>query len=170
MEITLDRCTIRTFRASDAPGLARVANDRSIWRNLRDRFPHPYALAHAEAFIEYALAPKKEHAFAICVGDEVAGAISIVLGEDIYRRSAEIGYWLGAEWRGKGIASEAVRALAQWALETFDLVRLHAAVFAWNPASARVLEKAGFTLECLARKAAFKDGEVVDEFVYVLMP
>ena len=115
MEILLDRCTLRTLRPADAPRLAVIANDREIWRNLRDRFPHPYELAHAEHFIARALIPKREHAFAICVGDDLAGVISVILGEDIYRRSAEIGYWLGAEARGKGIATEAVRALSGWA-------------------------------------------------------
>jgi ribosomal-protein-alanine N-acetyltransferase len=169
MELILARCTIRTLRASDAPRLAQIANDRDIWRNLRDRFPHPYELAHAEGFIRHILTSTREHAFAICLGDELAGVISVNVGEDIYRRTAEIGFWLGAEARGKGIATDAVAAVSAWAFDTLDLVRIHAAVFVWNPGSARVLEKAGYSLECRACNAAFKDGQVVDEFIYSLV-
>lgn len=164
-----DRCTLRALRETDAARLALIADDRSVWRNLRDRFPHPYELSDAQAFIAYALSSEREHAFGICRGEELDGVVSLTVGEDIYGRSAEIGYWLGADARGQGIATEAVAAVSRWAFDTLDLVRLHAAVFVWNPASARVLEKAGYSLECRARNAAFKDGEVVDEFVYALV-
>jgi RimJ/RimL family protein N-acetyltransferase len=167
MELPLSSCTVRSWRSSDAPDLAHAANDRSIWVNVRDRFPHPYALADAERFITLSAGTEPESSFAIDVGGRVVGAIGLILGEDIYRVSAEVGYWMAADWRGRGIAAEALRGLSAWAFPRFALVRLHAAVFTWNHASARVLEKAGFALESTARCAALKDGRIVDEWIYV---
>lgn len=169
MELHLDGCLVRSWRLTDAPALAREADDRSIWINVRDRMPSPYSQRDAIAFISSSTAADPETNFAIIVDGEVAGSIGLTPGHDIYRRSAEIGYWLGARWRGRGLATVALRGVSRWAFENLDLVRLHAAVFTWNPASARVLEKAGFSRESTARCAAFKDGEIVDEWIYVLL-
>ncbi|MEO6444450.1 MAG: GNAT family N-acetyltransferase [Gemmatimonadaceae bacterium] len=167
MELLLERCTVRSWRTTDALRLAQLANDRAIWLNVRDRFPHPYTRADGDAFIAEALAENPERKFVICVSDQPVGAIGIELGEDIYRVSASIGYWLGVEWRGQGIASEALRALSAWAFEFFGLQRIHANVFTSNVLSARVLERSGFTLESTARSIAIKDESVTDEWVYV---
>ena len=167
MELLLERCTSRSLRVTDAPRLAQIATDRTIWINLRDRFPHPYTRADADAFITRETGQSPERNFAVAVDDQPVGAIGLVLGEDIYRVSAEIGYWLGAEWRGQGIAGEALRGLSAWAFEFFGLQRIHANVFTWNPLSARVLERSGFTLESTARSIAIKDGTVTDEWIYV---
>ncbi|MEO7965590.1 MAG: GNAT family protein [Gemmatimonadaceae bacterium] len=167
MELSLERCVIRSWRLTDAPDLAREADDRTIWINVRDRMPSPYTLAHAVAYVSSASAADPECNFAITVDGRVAGSIGLTYGTDIYRLTAEVGYWLGAEWRGRGIASDALSSLAEWVFATTPIVRLHASVFIWNPASARVLEKARFRLESTARKAAIKNGEIVDEWVYV---
>lgn len=167
MELPLRRCTIRSWRPGDAGELASAANDRSIWINLRDRFPFPYTVADADTFIASASAALPETNFAITVDGHVAGAMGLVIGDDIYRASAEVGYWLGAAWRGRGIGTEALQGFSAWAFDSLPLVRLHAAVFVWNPPSARILEKAGFTRESTARQAAIKDGMIVDEWIYV---
>ena len=169
MELLLERCTLRSWRVTDAPRLAQLANDRTIWLNLRDRFPHPYTRADADVFIAREAGASPEQNFAIAVDDQPVGAIGLIVGEDIYRVSSEIGYWLGAEWRGQGIASEALRGLSAWAFEYFGLQRIHAHVFTWNPLSARVLERSGFTLESTARNIAIKDGKVTDEWIYVML-
>ncbi len=85
---------------------------------------------------------------------------------DINSCRAEIGYWLGEAYWGRGVVSEAVRALTVWAFETFDLASIYAGVLEWNPASMRVLEKAGYTFEARLRKAMIKEGVVMDEFIY----
>ena len=167
MELPLDRCTVRSWRPSDVTRLAREANDRSIWLNVRDRFPHPYSLADAEAFVERCAEESPECNFAITVDDQPVGAIGLILGEDIYRRTAEIGYWLGADWRGQGIGTDALEGVSDWAFTHFQLQRIFARVFTSNPASARILEKACFTLESTARRVAIKDGRVIDEWIYV---
>ena len=167
MELILNRCTIRSWRLTDAEELASIADDRSIWINVRDRMPSPYTLADAISFLSTSSSADPETNFAIVVDGHVAGSIGLTPGQDIYRLTAEIGYWIGKEWRGKGIGAEALRGLTMWAFENLPVVRLHAAVFTWNPASARVLENAGYSLESTARKAAIKHGEIVDEWIYV---
>jgi [ribosomal protein S5]-alanine N-acetyltransferase len=169
MEISLERCHIRSWRADDAARLAAIANDRSIWIMVRDRFPHPYTLADAEAFIARVGSEVPECNFAITVNDVPVGCVGFVPGEDIARVSAEVGYWLGADARGRGLASEAVRGFVQWLWATTEFHHLFAKVFTSNPASARVLEKAGFTRAHVARKAAIKDGELRDEWHLVLV-
>jgi len=106
---------------------------------------------------------------AIAVDDQVVGGIACIPDVDINRVRAEVGYWLGAEWRGRGLATEAVRGFVDWIWATTELQHLTAAVFTYNPESARVLEKAGFTLAYLARKAAIKEGQVCDEWTYCLV-
>jgi RimJ/RimL family protein N-acetyltransferase len=166
MEIPLSRSVVRTFRAGDAPSLARHANNRRVWINLRDEFPHPYALADARRFIEIVTAADPETHFAIVADGAAAGAVGLHLKKDIRRRSAEIGYWLGEEFWGRDIATEAVRAVTAYAFGRFDLARLYAGAFEWNEASMRVLEKAGYTREARLRKAVTKDGRTIDLLLY----
>jgi ribosomal-protein-alanine N-acetyltransferase len=161
-------CRLRPWKAGDAPSLARHANNRNVWRNLRDIFPHPYAVRDAEAYIAFAInAPAPDRHWAIDVEDEAVGALSILPGRDVERLSAEIGYWLGEDFWGRGIVTAAVRAAADAAFSTTDLVRLHAPVFAWNARSMRVLEKAGFVREAVHVRGGFKDGTLIDRVVYV---
>ncbi len=162
MELRIAGATIRPFRRGDEEALVANANDRGVWRNLRDRFPHPYTLGDAAWWIANA---GPAH-FAIAIDGRVAGGIGFDRDEDVFRRSAEIGYWLGSAHRGQGIATAAVVALGEHVFSTTDIVRLYAGVFAWNPASARVLEKAGYVLEGRLRSAVWKDGELVDELLY----
>jgi RimJ/RimL family protein N-acetyltransferase len=152
----------------DEASLVRHANNRLVWRNL-SRLPHPYTTADAHAWIARAGAQSPVTDFAIAVDGEAVGGIGVELGRDVFHRSAEIGYWLGEAYWGRGIATEAVRALTEYAFVTFDLCRLHAGVFEWNPASMRVLEKAGYTLEARHRKNVTKDGETIDRLVYALV-
>ncbi len=107
--------------------------------------------------------------FAIEVEGEAAGSIGLELGEDVARRSAEIGYWLGEAHWGRGIATEAVRTVTAYGFEQLDLVRIFANVFAWNPASMRVLEQAGYVLEGRLRSAVTKDGETIDQLAYAVV-
>jgi RimJ/RimL family protein N-acetyltransferase len=166
MELELSRCTVRSFRPSDARSLARHANSRRIWRNLRDRFPYPYTEQSAVHWIHIATQTRPECHFAITVHGEAIGGIGLEVGSDVHRRTAELGYWVGEAWWGRGIASEAVAAMTDYGFRHFDVQRIHAPVYAWNPASARVLEKAGYTLEGRLRQHVYKDGEFTDELLY----
>lgn len=169
MRRALQTCIVREFRPSDAAALARHANDRDVWINLRDRFPFPYRRADADTYIRAVRAFEPQTSFALEVDGEAAGGIGIEVRPDVYRRSAEIGYWLGRAYWGRGIATEAVREVSAWAFENFDLCRLFAEVFAWNPASMRVLEKAGYTREACLRRSVTKDGRTIDAYLYALI-
>jgi len=169
MELRLNRSLLRPWKPGDEESLVRHANSRAIWRNLRDAFPHPYTLADATRWIEIANPAKPITNFAIVVDGEAVGAIGLVLKNDVFRRSAEIGYWLGEEYWGRGIVTEAVRAVTDYAFTTFDLCRVFAGVFEWNPASMRVLEKAGYEFESRMKKSVTKDGETIDELIYAII-
>lgn len=160
---------LRDWRLEDAAAVARYANNRNVWRNLRDAFPHPYTYSDARAWVRSRQGQSPVTDFAIAGPHEAIGAIGLHPQDDVYRRSAEVGYWLGEPFWGRGIATMAVRAISHYAFATFDLVRLYAGVFQWDPASARVLEKAGYRLECRQRKAATKDGHTIDVLMYVLL-
>ena len=169
MEIRLSRCTLRPWRAGDEASLERHANNRSVSRNLRDRFPYPYTAADAKEWVALVSPRLPVRDFAIVVDGAAVGGISVEPKAAERRHSAEIGYWLGEPFWGRGIATEALRAVSDYAFATFDIWRLEAGVFDWNPASARVLEKAGYILEGRARRAVVKDGRAGDRLLYGLL-
>ena len=169
MQLDLPGCRIRSWRPGDAPSLAKHADNRQIWLNVRDRFPHPYTLAAAEWWVANMPAADPETQFAIEVDGEAAGGIGLFLQEDVSRFTAEIGYWLGEACWNRGIMTEAVRRFTDYAFATFDLNRIYANVFAWNTSSVRVLEKAGYTFEGRQRSATVKDGQVLDNLMYAVV-
>ncbi|MBL7033027.1 MAG: GNAT family N-acetyltransferase [Candidatus Delongbacteria bacterium] len=167
MHLDLDDLAIRSYQESDLPQLVKQANDRAIWLNLTDGFPHPYTMQNGRDWISIATSQEPETNFAIVSGnDAVIGGVGLEIKADIYRCTAEIGYWLGRAWWGQGIATRALRALTDWGLRTFALERLQAGVFETNPASARVLEKAGYRLEGRLKRNVIKDGKVLDLMLY----
>jgi RimJ/RimL family protein N-acetyltransferase len=163
-------CVLRPLVPADAPTLARHADDRAVASQLRDRFPSPYTLDDAEWYVahvaERTAATGRVTSFAIDVGGEAVGGISLVPGTDIERVGAEIGYWLGRAHWGRGIVSHAVVALTAHALGALGYLRLFAVPFADNVASCRVLERAGYALEGTMRASAIKDGVVRDQRLY----
>jgi RimJ/RimL family protein N-acetyltransferase len=169
MEIVLSRCRLRPFRDGDQASIARYANNRHVWINLRDRFPHPYTRADADAWVQQVAGQDPPMQCGVEVEGEVVGGIGLTLQEDVHRRSAEIGYWLGEPFWGRGIMSEVVPAFTAYAFATFDVCRLYATVFEWNPSSARILEKAGYVLEGHLRKSVTKDGWTIDQLLYALV-
>ena len=166
MQLMLKTCAVRSWRTSDAESLLRHANNRNIWLNLRDAFPHPYTKHDARAYIRSVRERTPETTFAIAVDDEAVGSVGFVLRTDVERVSAEIGYWLAEPLWGRGITTEALTALTKYAIDTHGLTRIYALPFAWNAASCRVLEKAGFVLEARLRRSAIKDGQVTDQMQY----
>ncbi len=169
LRIRLPSCELRPWQAADAASLQLHANNARVAGTLNDRFPHPYTAADADAWIALNEGREPPTNLAIVVDGGAVGGIGIELGADVNRRSAEIGYWLGETWWGRGIATDALRAMTQYALATFDLCRLAARVFDGNAASARVLEKAGYQLEGQLRRSIFKHGRMLDERLYAFV-
>jgi ribosomal-protein-alanine N-acetyltransferase len=169
VELKLGKCTLRGCQTGDEESLVRNANNRNVWINLRDVFPHPYTLVDARNWIQRASTEAPVRNFAIVVDGKAVGGIGFIPREDVYRKSAEIGFWLGEEYWGRGIMTEALRAVTEYAFANFDLCRLYAGVFEWNLASMRVLEKAGYKLEARLKKAVTKEGKTIDEFLYAIV-
>ena len=166
MRMELAHCVIRSWRAEDAAGLAEGANNRNVWLCVSDRMPWPYTLADAEAYLQKTFTCPDEQSFCIEVNGAVGGGIGIRPGSDVYRVSAELGYWLAEPFWRRGIMTEAVRAFVADRFAALPLERIFAQVYARNLASARVLEKAGFQFEGTLRRNVIKDGQVLDSMLY----
>jgi RimJ/RimL family protein N-acetyltransferase len=169
MQLDLERCIVRSFHDSDAEELARHAENRQVWLQLRDRFPRPYSVDDAREFIAAARSVVPATAFAVTVGDAPVGAIGVMFRDDVERHSAEVGYWIGEPLWGRGIASCALVGFTRFAFFAYELERLFAVPFASNVASCRVLEKAGYELEGRMRRSAVKDGAVQDQLLYAAL-
>lgn len=175
IELSVAGCSLRPWRMSDVDALTRYANNRAIWLNLRDRFPHPYTRRDARDYVSMLRDSRDENVFAIDVSGEAVGSIGFIGQSDVERVSAEIGYWLGEPFWGRGIISAALSATTRFAFDrhhrsgTADppgLSRLFALPFARNGASCRVLEKAGYVVEGRLRHSAIKDGVLLDQVLY----
>ena len=164
--IQIGNYMIRSYEAGDVPSLVQYANNKKVWLHLRDRFPHPYRRSDALAWLRYVQAQDPPHDFAIAGDMGVIGGIGLHLQSDVHRRSAEIGYWLGEPYWNRGITSQAVAAMTDFAFANFPVVRLYAHVFEGNPASERVLQKAGYELEGRTCKSVYKDGKLLDQVIY----
>ena len=158
---------IRPWNIDDLPQLVAQANDVQIWNNMRDAFPHPYTAEAGESFIQANSEAATPLNFAVEADGYVTGGIGIILNRDVYVKSAEIGYWIGSAYWGRGIGTEAVRQMAEYTFYYFDIIRLYAEVFETNKASMRVLEKNGFYLEGVRRKAVFKNNQLMDDYIWV---
>jgi RimJ/RimL family protein N-acetyltransferase len=167
MRLETERLVLRRWREDDAAALTRQADNRRVWLNLRDRFPHPYTPADAREWIGRCLAaPEPPLNLAIEHAGEAIGGIGLNPWPDVARFTAEVGYWLGEDFWGRGFATEALRHFTAYAFASFPFERLEAWVFATNPASGRVLEKSGYEYEATMRRGAFKDGRFLDFHVY----
>ena len=166
MHLVLKSCTIRRWQLDDAESLAKHANNRKVWLGLRDLFPHPYTIDDAHEFLQKKIIEQSATIFCIEIDEAAVGGIGIHPGQDVHRHTATVGYWLGEGFWGRGIMTEAVAALTDFCFQNFPLRRISAEVFANNPASARVLEKAGFTLEGRLKNNVLKDGELLDSLLY----
>lgn len=169
MELQLRTCKIRDWRRKDEDAIVLHANDKEIWRNLTDRFPFPYTKKDARDWIDFNVQSRPPMNFAIEIDGEAVGGIGIAVHNDVRRRTAEIGYWLGKKYWGRGVVTECLAAFSEHSFKNHDLCRLEASVFEWNPASMRVLEKAGYECEARLKKAATKDGQTIDLIIYALV-
>jgi len=169
MEIVLEQCVLREWRLRDEAALTRHANNKNVSRYLSDIFPYPYTVADASAWLGRHVGVDPPRQLAIVIDGEPVGGVGVAIGKDIQRRSAELGYWLGEEYWGRGIVTACVRAMTAYAFATFDLAHIIAGIFEPNIGSRRVLEKAGFELEGRLRMHVTKDGVTSDDLVFGLV-
>lgn len=166
MKIRFSDYMIRSWKMDDASAIVKYANNKKIWRNLRDAFPHPYALSDAEDFLKKVTAHDPECVFAISTKAEAIGGIGMVIGEDVHRYAAELGYWLAEPFWNQGIMTQAVKRILEYVFTNLDLYRIYAEPYEGNNASVRVLEKAGFQYEGRLRTSVYKDGKLLDQLLY----
>lgn len=160
---------LRHFKLSDMARLAALANNKKIWDNLRDAMPHPYSEKDAEVFILKCLIKNPITFFAIEFKGELVGSIALDIKTDVYRKSAEIGYWIGEPWWGQGIATKAVGLIVEFGFTRLDIVRIYTGVYDYNIASQKALEKNGFQKEAIFRKAVFKNDKFFDEVRFAII-
>ena len=163
----MNSIVLRPWQKQDAQELASVANNKNIWNNVRDALPSPYTVMDALQWIAHVNDQNPVVNFAIVHNGKIAGSIGCKPKSDVSRKSIEIGYFVGELYWGKGIATEAVRLLVDFIETQMDVVRIYAHVFAQNKSSMKVLQKNGFYLEAISRKAAIKNDELMDDYVWV---
>lgn len=159
---------LRRWQISDLPSLLKYADNEQIAKQLTDRFPHPYTEESGRKFIALARSRIPEEILAIEIDGEACGAIGLHPKEDIFRKNAELGYWLAEPYWGKGVMSRAIIRMIRYGFRTWDIDRIFARPYGSNLASQRVLEKCGFVLEGRFEKTLFKNGRYEDELVYAI--
>lgn len=163
--------SLEKWRYDFVPSLAKYANNLKIGDNLRDGFPFPYTEDDARKFIDTCLekGDKNQLFYAILVDKEAIGCISIQVQDNVYKKSAELGYFIGEPFWGRGITSKAVQQICNEAFECFDIVRIFAEVYEYNIASCKVLENAGFNLEGIKEKSIYKNEKIYNSYIYTLL-
>jgi len=164
-------CKIKKWKLSDAKDLAIALSNRKVQDNLRDGLPYPYTEQDGEDYISAMLSANVDEtfAFAITVDNKVVGSIGVFRQGNIHRQTAELGYYVAEEYWGKGIMTEAVKQICECVFDKSDIIRIYAEPFAYNIASCRVLEKAGFQYEGTLRSNAVKNDKVIDMKMYSLL-
>ena len=158
---------LRAYHLEIAPQFTAFRNNQTIWDNGYDKVPHPFTPHDATEFITHQLKKSPAHRKLIYWNNQFVGEIGITPHQDVFRLGAEMGYFIGEPFWGKGITTEAIRLMVDYAFTIFDLIRIEAGVFDFNKASMRVLEKNGFYLESIKQKAVFKNGVILDDYIWV---
>ncbi len=165
----MEEVRLRRLRLADISELTRLANNRRIWDNVKDYFPHPYLEKDAEFFIRSKASEDPQITFAIEYHGSLVGVVGLEPQSDVYAHTCEIGYWLGEEFWGKGIATYAVMLATDYAFQTLAMYRIYAGVFEHNEASMKVLEKAGFVKEATLKGAIKKNAVIINEELYSIV-
>jgi [ribosomal protein S5]-alanine N-acetyltransferase len=160
---------LRHFELADAQRIALLLNNKNVWDNLRDYIPYPYSENDAVEYINFCNSQKPPTYFAIEYNGECVGSIGLILQHDVYRKSAEIGYWIGEPYWGKGIVSKAVELVVAYGFNELDIVRIYTGIFEFNIASQKVLAKNGFLNEGVFRKSIYKNGKLCDEIRFAIV-
>jgi [ribosomal protein S5]-alanine N-acetyltransferase len=168
MKLKTERLIIRSLEPKDAKELSILGNNPKIAQNLTDAFPNPYTLQHAKQWIKKNNDPKSTN-YVLTLDNKVIGGIGLSIKNGERKHVAEVGYWIGEAYWGKGIATEALKAITEYTFKTFKVERIEAKVYTWNPTSGHILEKVGYKCEGLIRSGSLKGGKPVDEYLYSIL-
>ncbi len=158
---------LRNYQIEIAKQYSEYRNNPIIFDNGYDKIPNPFTLKDAKEFIAVQIEKKPANRKLIYWNDQFVGEIGIDIKEDVFRLSAEIGYFIAEPFWGNGIASKAIKLMTDYAFENFNIIRIEAGVFAFNKASMRVLEKNDFYLESIKRNAVLKNGKIIDDYLWI---
>lgn len=171
MKLTTERLELRFFNIDDAQDVARICNNINIYNNTLF-LPYPYTYEDAVSWIEYldeSFDLDRFFTFAITdkkTGD-LYGCIGIIMSQ--VHKHAEIGYWLGEDYWNRGIMSEALESVIEHLFKERKLHRIYASHFKFNPASGRVMEKVGMSLEGVSKGHILKNGVYLDLVNYSII-
>ena len=165
MELSHANILLRKPKMEDATDLAKLANNKKVFRNLRDGFPSPYRLKDAKEFIEKCQ-DEKDLTFSVLYDGAFCGMMGFTIKMDACIQNVELGYWLGEPFWNKGIATQAAKLLTAYGLNELGFSKIFAVVLEYNPSSMRVLEKAGYTYKGISLKTGNKNGIPYDEYLY----
>ncbi len=157
---------LRNINKAAPEEIQKLANNHAIAVNLRDAFPYPYTVEDAVTYLELAANAVLGHVFGIYDNDTFVGCCSLIPQNDVYRINAEIGYWIGEPYWGRGYATDAVRQCLKFAFEELNLLRVYANIYEYNTGSMKVLEKVGFEKEAVIKSSVIKEGKIIDEHLY----
>lgn len=168
VQLQTERLILRSYKPSDISSLVRLIGAREIAATTL-RIPHPYTEADARALLRRFAKEKPTTHFGIflrATGEHCGGA-GLNLDPDHDR--AELGYWIGLPYWGRGIASEAAREVVRYGFESLGLHRIYANCFVGNEASTKILKKLGMKYEGCFRRHYKKWGEYRDGENYGLL-
>ncbi len=169
MEIVTAKVKIRNWQKTDILSLVENANDCNVSLYLRDTFPFPYTQTDGLKWLTEVTLDNNITHFAISINNHAIGGIGLTLQDDVYRYTAELGYWLGINYWGQGIMTDVVSSFVNFCFQEYSLLRIEAKVFAKNLASKRVLEKCNFGLDAILKNNVIKNGQVMDSYLYSLV-
>ena len=157
----------RSYSLDYTDTFAQMRNNPNILNNGYDKTPDPFTKRDAIDFITLQLNKKPPQRFLIFYNNELAGEIGITIQDDVHRLCAEIGYFIAEPFWGKGLATEAIKKMTEYTFATFDIIRLVAGVFDFNKASMKALEKNGYYLESIRKRSVIKNGQIIDDHIWV---
>ena len=158
---------LRNYQIEIAKQYAEYRNNPIIFDNGYDKVPNPFTLKDAKEFINLQLKKELPQRKLIYWKGQFVGEIGIEIKEDVFRLSAEMGYFIGEPFWGKGIASKAIKLMTDYVFNNFNIIRIEAGVFDFNRPSMRVLEKNDFNLESIKRNAVIKNGKIINDHIWV---
>jgi len=170
-EITTQRLILRPFHAEDAKRVSELCNNINIYKSTSS-LPYPYPVESALAWIQNHdenFISDKSYEFAIT--DKLTGEIYGAIGLSNHKnnKNGEIGYWIGEDYWGKGYATEALRAIVDFAFSVKDYHKVWGRFFDSNPSSGKVMQKVGLVYEGLLKEHILKDGKYEDLILYGLI-
>ena len=166
--VTKENSKLRFFKKEDAIDVQRLANHPELANMIG--LPHPYLLSYAEDWIgsqPEAIQQGREYPYAIICDDQLVGTITLRI--DRSNNIGELGYWIGREYWGKGIATEAARQIIRFGFYELALHKIHASALLRNPGSQRVLDKAGLSREGVRKEHRLLHGVHEDTVLYGLL-